>query len=195
MKRSEMKNLVCKSDAPKILHYVQDDQISHRKRSPLFIKREKYPLDKGGCPKDRGICKRFFAMLRMTSVMKSGFLSQFSPSKWRVGCEMDFSHLLEMTVLRLRFFAVFRMISVMCSRFLTYVRNDFWKSQAKLKIKKIYFKTTKTHKNGYRFELILTKFVTNRRIIRNLNCKGRSRLNNMRTCLQMPISSSLLGWR
>ena len=34
--------------------------------------------------------------------------------------------------------------------------------------------------------LILTRFVTNRIFIRNLNCKGFSSLKDMRTCLQMP---------
>jgi hypothetical protein len=40
---------------------------------------------------------------------------------------------------------------------------------------------------------ILTNFVTKRGVIRNLNCKGRSLLKDMRTCLQMPISSLLVG--
>ncbi len=71
--------------------------------------------------------------------------------------------------------------------------NKPQKSQGKVKNKKIYFKSSKTHQKRYRFMSILTNFVTKRGVIRNLNCKGRSLLKDMRTCLQMPISSFLVG--
>ena len=61
-----------------------------------------------------------------------------------------------------------------------------FKSQVKVKINKIYFKTSKTHQKWYRIVWILTIFVTKIKLCRNLNCKGRSLSKSIRTCLQMP---------
>ena len=65
------------------------------------------------------------------------------------------------------------------------------KSQVKMKIWKWYLKTSKTHKNGYRFVWILTSFVTNWIKNRSLLRKGRSRLRFIKPCLQMPKITSL----
>ena len=85
-----------------------------------------------------------------------------------------------MTVINLRFFATLRMTVINLRFFVTlrmtkeYQKNKPTKSQAKLKNKKIQFKTEKTHQKGYRIVWILSNFVTNLEVCRNLNCKGRS---------------------
>ncbi len=72
------------------------------------------------------------------------------------------------------------------------IRNKLIKSQVKVKNEKYQIKTSKTHKKWYRFVWILTFFVTNPILFRNLNCKGRSLYKYMRTCLQMPKFIALI---